>query len=65
MVRKRKITTKTRRKTTRKRSSKKPIGYTKVKGKYRLVYGTKKNPKLGRGSYKSKKSLISAVQRKT
>ena len=55
----------TKRKTTKKRTKgkKKPIGYTKVSGKFRLVFGTKKNPKLGSGKYSSKTSLASAAKR--
>ena len=58
-----------RRKATKKRvkrrssKKKKPIGYTKVKGKFRLVYGTKKTPKLGSGSYSTKAKLASAARR--
>ncbi|HPQ79834.1 MAG TPA: hypothetical protein PLG47_05240 [Candidatus Dojkabacteria bacterium] len=61
-MRKRK-TTKRRTTTKRKSTKKKPIGYTKVKGKFRLVYGTKKNPKLGSGSYSTKAKLASAARR--
>jgi len=43
--------------------SKKPIGYTQVKGKFRLVYGTKKTPKLGTGSYSTKAKLATAARR--
>jgi len=47
-------------KTTRKRS-KKPIGYTKKGKSYALVYGSKKKPKLGKGRYKTKKTLAKAL----
>ena len=53
----------TKRKVKRKSSKKKPIGYTKVKGKFKLVYGTKKSPKLGSGSYSTKAKLASAARR--
>ena len=38
-------------------TKKKPIGFVKVKGRYRLVFGTKKKPKLSKSSYKTKASL--------
>jgi len=59
---KRRKTTK-KRKTKRKSSKRKPIGYTKVKGKFKLVYGTKKTPKLGSGSYSTKAKLAAAARR--
>jgi len=53
---------KTRRKTSR--TTKRLIGYTKVKKKYKLVFqkGTKKM--LGKSNYSSKKSLLAAAKRK-
>ena len=48
----------------RKKSTKrKPIGYTRVKKKYALVFGTKSKPKLGKGRYSSKASLSKAAKR--
>ena len=61
MVRRKRKTTKRTRK--RKGSKRKPIGYTKIKGKFRLVYGTKKKPKLGSGGYSTKAKLASAASR--
>ena len=63
--RKRKTTRTTRRKTTKRRSTKKkPIGFTKVGGKYAFVVGTRKNPKLAKGRYSSKKTLANAYAKK-
>lgn len=36
----------------------KPIGFVKQGNSYKLVYGTKSNPKLGKTSFKSKDSLL-------
>jgi len=51
------------RKSKKRSSSKKPIGYVKVKGGYKLVYGTKKNPKLGKGKYSKKKTLLDKARK--
>ena len=61
-MRKKTIKRKSVKRKTKTRKSK-PIGYTKVKGKFKLVYGTKKSPKLGSGSYNSKESLAKAAKR--
>ena len=55
----------TSRKTSRKTrtTKKKLVGYTKVKGKYKLVYKKGGKPSLGRSSYSSKKTLIAAAKR--
>jgi hypothetical protein len=44
-------------------TSRKPIGFTRVKGKYKLVFGTKKKPRLGKSAYKTKKSLTTAAKK--
>lgn len=47
----------------RKSKGNNPIGYTKKGGYFRLVYGTPKNPRLGTGKWKSKKSFVKAAKR--
>lgn len=49
-----------RKKTTKKKSStgKKPIGFVKQKGKYKLVFGSKSKPRLGKSSFKTKSALV-------
>jgi hypothetical protein len=50
------------RKKTSLRSSK-PIGFTKVKGSYRLVYRKNNKPVLGKRSFKTKTTMNNTVRK--
>ena len=49
---------KTTRKRTTKKSGSKPIGFVKQKNKYKLVFGSKTKPRLGKSSFKTKAALV-------
>lgn len=61
---KRKKTRKTpkRRKAPSRKTNNKPIGFTKVKGKFVFVFGTKKKPRLGKSRFSKKKTLNDAFK---
>jgi hypothetical protein len=50
-------------KVTKRRVSK-PIGFTKQGKSYRLVFGTKKNPRVGSKVFRTKKSLVAAARKR-
>lgn len=58
--------TRTKKKTTRKRrkpSKKKVAGFTKVKGKFALVFKKGKKLSLGKSRFSSKKTLVKSARK--
>lgn len=45
-------------KATKRRTSNKPIGFIKKGKSYKLVFGTKTKPRLGKSSYRTKAGMM-------